>query len=232
METHANTGLERYLKRAVMRKLQFMKYNDSFLKWLFYCFLVIGIVCVLFACWHLFSQKKSENKQDQIQSTNKIQIHAGKVSLNAPLTNNISEIWFSETLTDGPVDIHRACVRYKMTDAEISEFSKHYSDYAVINIPLRIENMSNVTIGGFQISFVKETEEKSIWLYREYLQGEYGLVESGTTGYYTAQALVNLSVCPIDKADELIQHNGIKLMLEFTLRNGQQNQKKMDVIFD
>ena len=204
-----------------------MKFNR-----VLYCILAIGVTCIMIGCLVSYQKKRTESIQNQIQSLELVQVYAGKTSLNSVLTDNISEIWFSDEVTDGRVDIDSACARYSMTDTEIRAFTEHYSDYAIIDIPLKIVNSSDVTIGGFHLSFVNNSAQKVIWLYSENVGGLYSLVESGNVGNKTAQALVNLTDCPMEMIDEMIRDNGLKLLFDFTTKDGQLNQKTIDVLFD
>lgn len=197
----------------------------------FFVLLTIGVVCVMVVCLFYLSKRRSDSIQNQIQSTERVRVYAGKTSLNDSLTSNISEIWFSDEMTDGRVDIERACARYGMTDAEIREFSEHYSDYAVINIPLKIVNLSDVTIGGFHLSFKNINEKKVMWLYSGNIGGFYNSAESGDVENEIAQALVNLTDCPIEMINETVQNNGLQLLFDFTPKHGQMNQKTIEVIF-
>lgn len=204
-----------------------MKFNR-----ILYCIFAIGVASIMIGCLFFISKKRNDTIQNQIQSTELIQAYAGKISLNSLLTDNISEIWFADEVTDGRVDIDSACARYGMTGEEIRAFTEHYSDYAVMDIPLKIVNSSDVTIGGFHLSFVNNSAPKVIWLYSENVGGLYSLVESGSVGHKTAQALVNLTDCPMEMIDEMIQDNGLKLLFDFTPKHGQLSQKTIDVLFD
>lgn len=204
-----------------------MKFNR-----VLYCILAIGVTCIMIGCLVSYQKKRTESIQNQIQSLELVQAYAGKTSLNSVLTDNISEIWFSDEVTDGRVDIDSACARYSMTDTEIRAFTEHYSDYAIIDIPLKIVNSSDVTIGGFHLSFKNTNEKKVMWLYSGNIGGFYNSAESGEVENEIAQALVNLADCPIEMIDEALQNNGLQLLFDFTPKHGQMNQKTIDVIFD
>ena len=133
-----------------------MRFNKAF-----FVLLTIGVVCVMVVCQFYLSKRRSDSIQNLIQSTELVRVYAGKTSLNVSLTGNISEIWFSDEVTDGRVDIDSACAKYSMTDTETRAFTEHYSNYAVIDIPLKIVNSSDVTIGGFHLSFKNTNEKKS-----------------------------------------------------------------------
>ena len=215
-----------------MKRIQFTKSNGSHWKKLFCCMLVILVLCSLIGYMCYYSKKRIENTQNQIQSIECVRVYAGKTRLNTVWTNNISEIWFSEEVTDGRVDVSEACARYGMTEAEIRAFSEHYADYAVVDIPLRIDNFSDLIIGGFRLSFKIKNINQSIWLYNGYPNGLYSSFEPGSTGHCTMQALVNLSACPIDQVDAAIKDIGLKVHFDYTPQNGNMDLRTIDVLFD
>ena len=167
-----------------------------------------------------------------MQSIETIEAYVEQSRLLSTMTDNISAIWFSEEITDGRVDVHEACARYGMTDAEILAFSRQYTDYAFVGIPLRIENTSQVEIGGFHVALAKESEERPLWLYTGNVGGFYTTAESGASKRQTVSALVNQAVCPLDKVDEWVRRCGLKLTFTYTLTNGQSGQKTIDVRTD